>query len=260
MHGVTSAFVIPATLSKLLQARRSGSRLDIELVISGGFLPLAVAEKAIGQLTERLTIVYAATECIAVLHSEFRSSDDLYWLTPYSERIVQIVDEHGTECPIGEEGELRILLRDTDAAAYLDDEETSARFFRDGFFYPGDMAVKRADGRIRVLGRTAEVLNVRGHKIAVAPLEDAIQRHLQVEAVCLFSGLNGKGEDELVVAIQSHRDVPRHKLDAISRLDVIAGVVAAFGGFRFVILTDFPRTQSGMNKIQRSALRTRLFQ
>lgn len=36
------------------------------------------------------------------------------------------------------------------------------------------------------------MLNVRGHKTAVAPIGEGIQRHLGVEEVCLFSGLNGE--------------------------------------------------------------------
>jgi acyl-coenzyme A synthetase/AMP-(fatty) acid ligase len=259
-HGVTSTFLPPALLAELVRAHGAKPRLDIELVVSGGFLPFALAEQTIRQLTSSLTIVYASTECIAVLRSHFRRGDDLYWLTPYYERVIQVVDEHGQECPVGSEGDLRILLRNTDASAYLDDEETSARFFRDGFFYPGDMGVKRADGRIRVLGRTGEVLNVGGVKVALAPLEDAIQRHLQVEAVCMFSGLNSKGEDELVVAIQSQAGVPRQKLDSVRAIEGVARVVAAFGGFRFAIMKDFPRTQAGMSKIQRAELRRRLFQ
>jgi len=258
-HRITNAFLMPDMVAEAVEAHGSAPRVDFELTTAGGFLPLAVAEKVIGRLTDRLKISYASTECIAVLRAEFRAIDDLYWLTPYSERIVQVVDENGNECPPDEEGDLRVLLRDIDCAAYLDDAETSARFFRDGYFYPGDMAVKRADGRFRILGRTADVLNVKGRKIAVAPLEDAIQRHLQVEAVCLFSGLSDEGKEELVVAIESDRDLPKAELDAISRLDALARVVASFGGFRYSILKAFPRTQTGMSKVRRAALRKRLF-
>ena len=51
-----------------------------------------------------------------------------------------------------------------DCKCYLDDDEATGKMFRDGCFCPGDMAVRRADGRVRILGRTADVLNIRGRR------------------------------------------------------------------------------------------------
>ena len=99
-------------------------------------------------------------------------------------RKVQIVDEEGRDCSPGQEGDLRVLVRETDVTSYLDDEAASAKFFRDGYFYPGDIAVGRSDGRIRILGRAADVLNLQGQKIAVAPLEQRVQEFLGVSTVC----------------------------------------------------------------------------
>ena len=258
-HGITNTFLIPSMVRDVLRTLGAAPRQEFELTVAGGFLPLALAEETRRQLTNKLTIWYGSTECSSVLRSHFESSDDVHWLTPYSERTVQIVDEDGNECAPGSEGDLRIRLNDTDTTAYLEDVLTSAKFFRDGYFYPGDRAVKRADGRIRILGRSADVLNVQGSKIAVAPLEDAIQRHLQVEAVCLFSGLNDSGKEELVIAIQSEHEVPPDKLDAIAKLDAVAGVVAKFGGYRCSVMKEFPKTKTGMSKIQRAALKQRVF-
>ena len=57
--------------------------------------------------------------------------------------MVQIVDDSGHECSPGQEGDLRILRTELDWQCYLDDVETTAKVFRDGFFYPGDRAVMR---------------------------------------------------------------------------------------------------------------------
>jgi acyl-coenzyme A synthetase/AMP-(fatty) acid ligase len=112
-------------------------------------------------VTTKLGIVYGSTElATSALLSRGCTEGDLYWLAPAPNRTVRIVDENGNECPAGKQGELRIGLMDIDCKSYLDDEETSAKVFRDGFFCPGDMAVSRADGRVRILGRTADVLSV----------------------------------------------------------------------------------------------------
>src|SRR5262249_49071741 len=143
--------------------------------------------------------------------------EELYWLAPVGDRKIRIVDENGDDCPPGQEGELRIQLWEIDCASYLDDEDTSAKIFQDGFFCPGDMAVGRADGRVRVLGRAVDVLHLRGNKHAAAPYELAVQQALMVDEVCLFSGSNHAGEEELVVAIESDRSLPQSSADQIAR-------------------------------------------
>jgi len=105
------------------------------IAVGGSFLPIDLAEQAIQKLTDRITLYYSATELIpSPLRSEFRTKDDLHWLMPMNERLVQVIHENGRECAAGQEGELRIRLSDIDCLHYLDDEEASARIFRDGFF------------------------------------------------------------------------------------------------------------------------------
>jgi acyl-CoA synthetase (AMP-forming)/AMP-acid ligase II len=186
------------------------------------------------------------------LHSFF-GAEDLFWFTPASEREIQIVDENGNECATDLEGELRTRTTDIDCSSYVDDDEATSKVFRDGFFYPGDMAVRRWDGRIRILGRTADVLIVQATKIPVAPLENEIKQALQVNEVCVFSGLNSDGGEELVVAIESDRDQPQAELNAVAlKLPKVQRV-------RFTVLKEFPRADIGMRKTQRAALRKLVF-
>jgi acyl-coenzyme A synthetase/AMP-(fatty) acid ligase len=254
-HGVNLAVLLPAMLKRLVQSLGPGPNYDdCELVVSGGFLPMALAEETVRRVTKRVSAHYGSTELATrAMESRLGAKDDFYWLAPCPERSVQIMDENGDECPTGQQGELRIRLTDIDCTSYLDDEETSAKVFRQGWFYPGDMAVKRADGRVRILGRTADVLNVRGRKVAVAPIELTIQRSLGVEEVCLFSGLSDAGQEQLVVAIQSDAELPK------SVLDPIAGQFSKFERVRFVFFKEFPRTATGARKTQRSVLRRLVF-
>ena len=224
---------------------------DRKLIIGGGFLSVTLAEEAISRVARRLVHTYGASELGATpLLSRFTATHDMHWLTPGDDRTIQIVDERGNECP---EGELRISLTDIDCTSYLGDQEASAKVFRNGFFYPGDMAVRRADGRIRILGRVDDVINVGGKKYAVAPLEQALQHHLGVDEVCLFSGLNAAGNDELAVAIQSVRQFSRSELDPIARR------LRSFSSVRFIVMNEFPRTETGARKTRRSVLKKLLF-
>ncbi|MFM7008129.1 MAG: class I adenylate-forming enzyme family protein [Betaproteobacteria bacterium] len=258
-HGVTHTFLVPSMVKAVLASQRTEPRQNFEVAVAGGFLSLNLAQEVVRRLTNSLKIVYGASECIAMLRSSFESVDDLFWLVPYDGRVIQVVDDKGNELPCGSEGFLRIAMNFSDATEYLDDITTTKKYFVGGFFYPGDMAVKRTDGRFRILGRVDDVLNVRGHKIAVAPIEDAIQRHLQVDAVCVFSGLNADGIDVLVVTIESKHQVPREKLAGIGSLNAFAPAATAFGNFQCLRFKAFPRTTNGMNKIKRAELNKQAF-
>jgi acyl-coenzyme A synthetase/AMP-(fatty) acid ligase len=255
-HGITNAALTPPMLKELLRVTTAAgpSRREFELAIGAGFLSIALAQEVARRLTRTVDIPYGCTELgTYALSSRFRTKDDLLWLTPAEGCTVQIVDADGVECPIGREGALRILTTDVDCASYFDDEEASAQVFRGGYFYPGDMAVRRADGRIRILGRTADVLNLHGSKIPVVPVEQSIQQQLRVDDVCLFSGLNDDGNEELVIAIESDRDL------AVTDLETVNRRFASFDRVRFVLLKEFPRAGTGMRKVQRAVLRKFVF-
>lgn len=241
----------PGILQKLISDNVIPKRpqKNCELICSGGFLSFALAGKLARESYPRISIHYGSTECQSIAQSQFKSSDDLLWLTVAKDRTVEIVNDDGLQCAPGQEGELRVKVLESDMKSYLDDEDATARFFRDGYFYPGDIATRRADGRIRVLGRIADVLNIQGIKVASAPLEEKVQHVLGVEAVCLFSGLSGSGKDELVVAIESDQTPSKARLDEVPRY------FPQFEGVRFEVLPKFPRTVAGTQKIKRAELR-----
>jgi acyl-coenzyme A synthetase/AMP-(fatty) acid ligase len=251
-HNVNASMLSPfETLNLLAQHTRPYSFLDqVELTIAGGFISKSDIKKVFDRLSHRIRIVYGATEIGSFLDMRYADGGNMDWLAPAGDVNVEIVDENDGPLGLNHPGALRILLSDLDADGYLDDAETTAKFFRDGYFYTGDMAVKREDGRVRILGRVADVLNVRGTKIAVGPLEHEIQQMLDVANVCLFGGLNARGDEELVVAIEAER-ISRTSLEEVAKRFWKSG---KFGQLRFIVLEEFPRTQAGMRKINRVKL------
>ena len=251
-HAVNFSIIPPWILNDLVQSVGTSDRPhnDCKLFVGAGFLTLRLAEKAIHKITNNVNVSYGSTElCTPAMVSRFENTESLYWLTPANERVIQIVDQSGNQCPIAQEGELRILSEYTDCKCYLDDEQASAKVFRDGFFYPGDMAIKRADGRIRILGRVSDVINIKGDKVAVGPIEESICRLLQVDEACLFTHLNDAGQEELLVAIQSDRKPAPEKLNYITR------EFAFFERIRFAGFREFPRTDTGTRKVRRADLK-----
>lgn len=254
-HNPTTVSLIPSMFPGFLQAvRRDNIDLSrINLRIAGGFMSVSWLKELIEQHNTSIEVSYSSTECLDVCLTRFSSIDDYDWIAPVAGRIVEIVDEADRICDHGVEGYLRVKLEPLDLTHYLDDETTTARFFRSGYFYPGDMAIAREDGHVRILGRTADVLNIRGNKIAVGPLEQQIQQSLSVENVCLFGGLGENGREELVVAIEADRMPPPAGLHRIAK------AFSAFENVRFEHFVSFPRTEGGMQKIKRMELRKRVF-
>ncbi len=256
-YPVTYAQTTPETLRAILEARDLAAppMKSLTLRCGGGFVPLNLARLAITHLSPNFIFGFSSTElATALMYARFEGPDDLIWMHAQSGRVVQVVDEAGAVCPPGVEGELRFQLQDLDSDTYLDDPVASARYFRDGFFYPGDLAVSRQDGRIRVLGRVADVLNVQGRKHAVAPMELQLQQALDVEEVCMFSGLAEDGVEEVVIAVQTKRMIPPEDFQRA------LGGSKIWERVRVVVLREFPRTDTGLKKTRRAELRRLVFQ
>ena len=254
-HGVNKAVFTPMLLRDLLDLRGpEAQRIEgFEIAVGTGFLSLDLAERTYRTFSDDIRVFYGASECTMIANTQFASEDDLHWLQPFADRTVEVVDGDGRICPVGEQGKIRVKLIGGDCTSYLDDEETTAEFFRGGYFYPGDLGVFREDGKLRILGRAGDVLNVQGSKIPVAPIEAQLQMRLGVKAVCLFAGLSDDGKDELVVAIEGDKPPEEAQVAAIRK---------AFGNFenvRFEVMKAFPRTTGGTQKIVREELRKLVF-
>ncbi len=69
---------------------------------------------------------------------------------------------------------------------YLEDEEATARRRRDSWFHPGDLAPLDEAGRLRVVGRTNDLLNVDGFQLMPSPVRGAVRGTGVVDNVALF--------------------------------------------------------------------------
>jgi acyl-coenzyme A synthetase/AMP-(fatty) acid ligase len=254
--GADTIFVLPDACASLLAeaAKLPGGCTDILVFTGGGFLNAEILAAAPTQLTHPIRLIYGSTEsgCFTA-SAELRTAEDLLWLHPTPARVLEVVNEAGHVLPADEEGELRVRLRPHDPGEYHGDPATSARHFRDGCFYPGDVAMLRADGRVRILGRVADVLNVAGRKLAVAPIEDQLRLQLGATTVCLFARLADDGVEELGIALEAPGGPSRETKAAV------AAEFPSFGRIRWLVLPELPRTDGGMRKVQRAALRHMVF-
>lgn len=229
------------------------AKLMPEISVGGGFVSYKILQQLNRMGFVHVTNSFGSTECSRTLYSLVDSEDSLVWLQPYPDRQVEIVDEDGRVCKNGQEGKLRIRLLDIDASGYFDDAEATASAFSDGWFYTGDLAISRQDGRIRIVGRAGDVINLMGAKKATAPYEQAVQQITHASAVCIFQEVHVDGTDELVIALETTHSPSSETVERIRAL--FANQIA----LRVEIFPEFPRTTLGMSKIQRLQLRNMVF-
>jgi acyl-CoA synthetase (AMP-forming)/AMP-acid ligase II len=88
---------------------------------------------------------------------------------------LQVVAEDGTEARPGEPGEVRIGGPGVVDRYIIGGEGVDS--FRDGWFYTGDHGYRDRDGYLFLTGRTRELINRGGQKVAPREVEDVLLQH-----------------------------------------------------------------------------------
>jgi acyl-CoA synthetase (AMP-forming)/AMP-acid ligase II len=97
----------------------------------------------------------------------------------------EIVDQDHRPLPLGSVGLIR-MRSDHTATGYLDNAEADARAFRDGWFYPMDLAAINEAGYIFLKGRADDMLSYDGIKFYPLEVENVLQSHPDVKEAAVF--------------------------------------------------------------------------
>lgn len=249
--GLTHGAMLPTHLSRLLEAPAGGFpyRPDMKLFVGGSTARQAQIDGAMERITPIVINSIGSTEAQTFAETRLLTPEDRRWHRLIPARNPQIVDDADRPVEVGQVGRLRVSTRNG-PTAYLGNPEATAAFFKDGFFYPGDLAVLRADGRMALMGRNTDVINVQGHKIAPAPYEDELCERLGVSAVCLFSRQNDQADEEIHVAIETPAPLDMDRLTQALR-----AVLTGFPNARVHYVKTLPRNVMG--KVMRAQLQSR---
>lgn len=124
--------------------------------------------------------------------------------------------------------------------------------FSSGYYFSGDGARRDADGYYWITGRIDDVINVSGHRIGTAEVEDVVatdHRFVECAAVGVPHDIKGQGLVVFVVA----RDASVPDLADAASLAVTKGIGRYAVPERVYLVPDLPKTRSG--KIVRRLLR-----
>lgn len=138
---------------------------------------------------------------------------------------------------------------------YGDHERCRTNYFASypDLYFTGDGCYRDTDGNYRITGRVDDVLNVSGHRIGTAEVENAINMHegvVESAVVGYPHDLKGQGIYAYVIHDNTH-DEELTRQDILQTVSRIIGPIAKPDKIQFV--KGLPKTRSG--KIMRRILR-----
>ena len=170
-----------------------------------------------------------------------------------------LVDENGVEIEgNGVNGNLCIkfpwpgMIRST----YNDHERCRQTYFStyENLYFTGDGCLRDEEGYYRITGRVDDVLNVSGHRIGTAEVENAINMHagvIESAVVGYPHDIKGQGIFAYVIIESENQDFGSLQKEIIQKVNEVIGPIAKPDQILFV--PGLPKTRSG--KIMRRILR-----
>jgi acetyl-CoA synthetase len=142
---------------------------------------------------------------------------------------------------------------------YGDHERCKQTYFGmyKGYYFTGDGCRRDPDGYYRILGRVDDVINVSGHRLGTAEVEDAINQHAAViESAVVGYPHEIKGQGIYAFVICDGEAVAQSSIEQL-RKEILQTVTQHIGAIakpdKIQIVSGLPKTRSG--KIMRRILR-----
>ncbi len=173
---------------------------------------------------------------------------------------IQILDENGEQLDPNEEGYVAIklpLAPGTLLGVYNNLDRFKASYLEKfpGYYFSGDGGYMDEDGYVYITGRVDDVINVAGHRLSTAEMEEIVASHDAV-AECAVVGVNDELKGQIpfaLVVIKSGEEIQHFQLEyeIVQLVREKIGAVAALKNV--MIVQRLPKTRSG--KILRKILR-----
>ncbi|MGB5435938.1 MAG: AMP-binding protein [Maribacter sp.] len=124
-----------------------------------------------------------------------------------------------------------------------------------GYYFSGDGGYKDGDGYVYITGRVDDVINVAGHRLSTAEMEEIVASHPSV-AECAVIGINDdlKGQIPLALAVAKSGNEIAESVIQSEIIKEVRSQIGPVASLKQVILVNrLPKTRSG--KILRKLLR-----
>ena len=169
--------------------------------------------------------------------------------TPLVDTEVKILDDDGSELPVGGVGELAVRGPQVMRGYWQRDEATAEVMTPDGFFKTGDMAVALEDGYYKIVDRKKDMILVSGFNVYPNEVEDVLASHPRVTESAVVGVPNEEQGESVKAYLVADGELSVEELDAWCRERLTAYKVPKAFEFR----DELPKTNVG--KVLRRALR-----
>ncbi|HKX09704.1 MAG TPA: long-chain fatty acid--CoA ligase [Stellaceae bacterium] len=247
-HAITTLILAPFQIEQLLNALPDGfvKPASFTLCSFGAAVSGTLRGRALQMIATEHIDMYGSNEAGFIASTWAAGNDEGSTIWPGAR--VEIVDDGDRPLPDGEAGRIRVRTPDM-VQGYLGNAEATRQMFRDGWFYPGDLGIRRGARGLLILGRGDSLLNFGGRKHPAEVLERAILKAVTLRDVAVCSAPNADGIEEILIGMVGAPNEDRALLERLR--DALKPFRA--GNFRAARLPEIPRNPNG--KIQRDVLR-----
>lgn len=158
-----------------------------------------------------------------------------------------VVDDDGDPVPHGTVGEV-VVRGGSVITGYLERPEADAEAFRNGWFRTGDLGRLDEDGYLFLVGRSKELINRAGEKIAPREIEDVLTEHPAVATAVVFGVADERLGEQVAAAVVLRDDASEMEL----RRFIAAHLAPHKVPRRIMICPDIPKGPTG--KLRRRGL------
>lgn len=247
--GGTATFLVPTLLRRLVDLDLPGLAFPtMQKLISSGSALYPEDRRAIkAKVTPNLYEMYSSTEggAVSVLGPQDADRYPDSVGRPCFRVRVEIVDGEDKPLPLGETGRLR-YRSPASAQGYHAGDSTGA--FKDGWYYPGDLAVMNDEGFLFLKGRVKDMIIRGGVNIFPGDIEQVLLRSGQVSEVAVVGIPSREMGEEVGAFVVAPAGVDEQKLAAICEAELAHYKVPR----KFFFLDALPKHSGG--KVLKSAL------
>lgn len=222
---------------------------------SGAPIPRALLVDARARLGCAVVSGWGMTEIGLLTLSDFEDEGEEAADTdgsPLEGSALRIIDSEERDRPAGEEGDIVVRGPSLFRGYFRRPEMTERSYTSDGWLHTGDRGRVDAKGRLRITGRTKDIIVRGGENIPIVEVEELLHKHPKIRNVAVV-GVPDPRLQERACAVVIPEDDETVTLDEI-RAYLTTRQLAKQYFPEFVVTMDrFPTTPSG--KIQKYVLR-----
>lgn len=245
-HGVTTTFLVPTLLRRVKDASDDvleATRSLRFIISSGSALHPSERSDMLRNVNARITNYYASTEGggVSILFGYEEGDIAQSVGRPMLGSHLCVTDDEGNILGPREIGHIR-QKASWHPEGFHENAAESARFFRDGWYLPGDLGYMDESGYLFITGRSKDMIIRGGINIYPNEIESVLISHPAIsDAAVVPRPSEALGEEVVAFVVGDHSTVDADQLTLHCKISLAAYKVPS----EFVFVAELPRNSGG---------------